>query len=311
MRLLVTGAAGFLGRNVLLTVPRSWQVVALYRPGNVAFLQFVSQHELRNVQPVACDVTDIHQVQHIMADCGNVFDSCLALASNTSIPLSIEQPAQDLSINTLGLLTILETCVFDHVVFLSTGTVYDGLTGRVGPTSAVFPVLPYAISKLTSEQYIRAFVRYRQTLKHATIIRFFGAYGPYEPERKLYTKLVRQFAFERNPCFTVTGDGEDYIDAMYVDDACQALMAVLQTSPEERICCIDLGAGRGERVNQVVTRAAHLFGVEPQIQHIGTPASYIQFCIDARPFAHRYNFSTTIPLEVGLKRLAAHLESGV
>ena len=196
MRLLITGAAGFLGRNALLAVPSSWQVVALYRPSNTAFLAFVEAHQLHHVQPVACDLTDAHQVEQAIGHVGRSFDNCLALASNTSIPGSIERPIQDLTTNVIGLLHLLQHCSFEHLVYLSSGAVYAGLTGPVGPASAVSPTLPYAISKLAAEHYIRAFLHHYQTPRHATIVRFFGAYGPYEPPRKLYTKLVRQFAFE-------------------------------------------------------------------------------------------------------------------
>jgi nucleoside-diphosphate-sugar epimerase len=308
MRLLITGASGFLGRNALLAMPRSWQVVALYRPGNTDFLTFVEAHQLHHVQPVACDLTNAQQVDQAIGHVGGSLDKCLALASNTSIPQSIERPIQDLATNVIGLLHVLRSCSFDHLVYLSSGAVYVGLTGLVGPASAVLPTLPYAISKLAAEHYIRAFVHHYQTPKRATIVRFFGAYGPYEPPRKLYTRLVRRFAFERNPHFTVIGDGENYIDAMYVDDAIRALMAVLNFPPSEEIRCIDLGVGRGETVNQVVTQAAHTFGLEPQISHEGSPAEYIRFVIDPRPFSSIYHFTPTNPLEVGLRKLAAHLE---
>jgi len=307
MRLLITGAAGFLGRNALLALPASWQVVALYRPGNTVFLAFVEAHQLSHVQPVACDLTDLYQVEQTIAQVGGRFDSCLALASNTSIPGSIEQPIQDLTTNVIGLLHLFQCCSFDYLVYLSSGAVYVGLTGLVGPTSAVSPTLPYAISKLAAEQYVQAFVYHHRMPRRATIVRFFGAYGPYEPPRKLYTKLVRRFAFERNPHFTVIGDGENYIDAMYIDDAIRALMTVLTSPPAEGVRCIDLGVGGRETVNQVVTRAAHTFGLEPQIRHEGSTAEYIRFVIDPRPLMSTYQFTPTFSLEVGLERLAAHL----
>jgi nucleoside-diphosphate-sugar epimerase len=308
MRLLVTGASGFLGRNALLAIPSSWRVVALYRPGNTAFLSFVEVNQLHHVQPVACDLTDINQVERVIRQVGKDFDSCLALASNTSIPASIERPIDDLTTNTVGLLHLLQNCFFDHLVYLSSGAVYIGLTGLVGPSSAISPLLPYAISKLAAEHYIQAFATHRRTPKHATIVRFFGAYGPYEPPRKLYTNLVRQFAFQRDPHLTVTGDGENYIDAMYIDDAIKALLAVLALPPTEKVRCIDLGVGSGESVNSVITRAARVFGLEPQITHQASAAEYIQFVIDPRPFTSIYQFTPTVPLEVGLKRLAEYLE---
>jgi nucleoside-diphosphate-sugar epimerase len=307
MRLLVSGASGFLGRNALLNMPSSWQVVALHRPGNRDFLNFLEAHQLHHVQPMACDLTDEQQVEQAMGGVGRSFDYCLALASNTSIPGSIELPIQDLTTNVIGLLHVLQRCSIDHLVYLSSGAVYVGLTGLVGPTSAVAPTLPYAISKLAAEQYIRAFVHHYQTPRRATIVRFFGAYGPYEPPHKLYTKLVRRFAFDRNPHFIVIGDGENYIDAMYVDDAIRALIAVLTLPPVEKIRCIDLGVGSGETVNQVVTRAAHVFELEPKINHEGYTAEYIRFLIDPQPFSLAYQFMPAIPLEVGLRRLAVHL----
>ncbi len=308
MRLLVTGASGFLGRNILLAVPQEWRVVALYRPDNAGFLSFLETHSLQHVQPVACDLTDQQQVGRVFKEIGGDFDSCLALASNTSIPDSIERPLYDLATNVSGLLQVLQTCSIEHLVYLSSGAVYIGLEGLVGPAAALSPTLPYAISKLAAEQYIRAFAMHKRTPRSATVIRFFGAYGPYEPPRKLYTKLVRRFAFERNPFFTVTGDGENYIDAMYIDDAVRALLAVLLSPPTEGIRCIDLGVGSRESVNAVVTRAAHTFGLEPDIHHEGAPAEYIRFFIDPEPFASAYQFKPTISLEAGLKSLFMHLE---
>ncbi|HLZ59294.1 MAG TPA: NAD(P)-dependent oxidoreductase [Ktedonosporobacter sp.] len=308
MRLLVTGAAGFLGRNALLAMPHSWQVIALYRPGNSDFQRFLAAHRLSHVQGVACDLTDRQQVALVAEQWGRDFQGCLAFASNTSIPLSIEQPVYDLTTNTIGLLHLLEHCSFEHLVYLSSGAVYVGRTGLVGPASAVSPHLPYAISKLAAEQYIQAFALHHHNPQHATIVRFFGAYGPYEPARKLYTKLVRRFAFERDPHFTVIGDGENYIDAMYVGDAIKALLAVLARSPEESVRCVDLGLGSGESINQIVTRAAHTFGLEPRISHEGATAEYINFFIDPQPFASLYQFMPTTTLEDGLQLLAAHLK---
>jgi nucleoside-diphosphate-sugar epimerase len=306
MRLLVTGASGFIGRNSLLSLPESWEVVALHRPGNTAFLSFLERHRLRHVRPVACDLSDPAQVGQAASQTPTEFDSCLYLASNTSIPLSIDRPIDDLTTNTICLLHMLEQWAVGHLVYLSSGAVYMGLHGLVHPAVVVAPHLPYAVSKLASEHYIRSFARHRGNPQAATIIRFFGAFGPYEPARKVYTRLVRQFAFERNPEFTVLGDGENFIDAMYVDDAITALAAVLATPPEG-VCTVDLGMGDQETVNQVVTRAAHAFGIEPRIAHAGTSPEYITFSIDPRPFRTRYAVTPTVSLEEGLRRLASHL----
>lgn len=304
MRLLVTGAAGFIGRNTLLALPHSWKVVALVRPGNMNFLKFLEAHQLYHVQPVQCDLTNRQQVEQAIGEVGGNFDSCLALACSP-LTSSLEHPIEDLTTNVIGLLHILQCCTFDHFVFLSSGMVYIGLEGLVGPASAVSPHVPYAISKLAGEHYIRSFVHHHQTPKRATIVRLFNVYGPYA--KTLPAKLVRQFAFERNPHFSIIGDGENYLDSLYVDDAVRALQAVLALPPSQGVHCIDLGTGSSETVNQLVVRVAHTFELEPQITHEGSNSAYVRYVMDPKPFALAYGFTPKIPLEVGLKRLA-HLE---
>ena len=306
MRLLVTGASGFLGRNALLSVPPSWDVVALYHHDTTRFLRFLEARRLAHVRAYACDLTDVSSVQRTAAATGERFDACLYLASNTSIPLSIERPAEDLTTNVIGLLHTLQTWTFEHMVYLSSGAVYMGSSGHVTPNTPVSPTLPYAIAKLAAEQYIRASHQWNGSPRSATIIRFFGAFGPYEPARKVYTKLVRRFAFERDPRFVVQGNGENYIDAMYVDDTIHALIAALtQVSPGVRT--IDLGLGNRETVNEVVARAAAAFGLTPDIEHVGMSPEYITFYCTLEPFQSIYNVTPTVSLEDGLRRLAEHL----
>ncbi|MEO7003335.1 MAG: NAD(P)-dependent oxidoreductase [Ktedonobacterales bacterium] len=320
MRLVVTGANGFLGRNALLTLPRDWQIVALHRPQDAALPAFLARHRLDHITPVSCDLTDAAQVataaQHAAHGLGSdPWDACLYLASNTDIPRSIAHPAFDLTTNTIGLINTLENWQFDHLVYLSSGAVYIGLNGIVGVETPVTPTLPYAIAKLASEQYVRAFARHRGNPRRATIVRFFGAFGPYEPSRKLYTKLARQFAFARNPAFTITGDGDNYIDAMYVDDAVQALRLVLDAPPEqpgvsesaESVRLVNLGMGARETVNEIARRAACVFDIVPQITHTGASPEYITFAIDPAHFAAQYGFAPSVTLEDGFQRLAAHL----
>src|ERR1700730_4404314 len=128
MRLLITGAAGFLGRNALLAVPRCWDVVALYRQDTPGFLSFLETHQLRHIQPVACDLTALDQVKQAARQVGSRFDACLALASNTSIPLSVERPVYDLTANAIGLIHLLQCWAINHLVYVSSGAVYIGLT---------------------------------------------------------------------------------------------------------------------------------------------------------------------------------------
>ena len=306
MRTLIAGAAGFLGKNALLRFPRDWEIGALYRPDHGGFAEFLKRHQLAHVRPYACDLTEAKRVQAAAKALGAGWDQCLFLAANTSIPDSIEQPAMDLCANTLTLLNTLHEFRFGHLVFLSSGAVYDGCEGLVGPETPLAPSLPYAISKMAAERYIQAWHTYHGNPARATIVRFFGAYGPYEPPRKLYTKLTRRFAFEHDPRFTMNGDGENYIDAMYVEDAIDALRATLD-QPATGVEIVDLGVGGHETINSLVSRAARAFGLEAVITHVGKPHENIRCYIDPERFTARYGARPSVALEDGLRGLARHL----
>jgi nucleoside-diphosphate-sugar epimerase len=105
MKLIVTGASGFIGRNVLLRAPREWEVVAVARqtPGLEAF---VADHRLSHVRVVRCDLTDATAVRALAAGAGRV-DAALYLAANGDPAASAEKPRWDLECNTLAPVTFL------------------------------------------------------------------------------------------------------------------------------------------------------------------------------------------------------------
>ena len=150
MKLVVTGASGFIGHNVLLRAPREWEIFAVYNrtPG---LEEFVKAQALPHVQPVKCDLLNEADVQSLARTIGGKPDAMLYLAANGDPAASAERPRWDLESNTVALVTTLEHCPADHVVYLSSGAVYDGLSGSVSPASAVSPRLPYAISKWVSK----------------------------------------------------------------------------------------------------------------------------------------------------------------
>jgi nucleoside-diphosphate-sugar epimerase len=104
----------------------------------------------------------------------------------------------------------------------------------------------------------------------------------------------------------VVGNGENYIDAMYVDDAVAALNAVL-TQPSSGVRTFDLGLGRRETVNQIVAHAAQVYGLTAEIAHVGSSPEYITFFIDPTAFGEAYGFQPRVEFADGMLRLAAHL----
>ena len=218
--------------------------------------------------------------------------------------VSAAWPAFDLTSNALTLVKLLEKVRFGKFIYFSSGAVYDGLSGPVTPSSALAPRLPYAISKLASESYLKHF-RHQGRLDHSVAVRFFGAYGPHEPPRKVYSRLVRQFGMLREPQFTIRGDGKNLIDAMPVSDAVRAVLLLIERAEGE--VTLDLYSGQPLSLRELVERAADVFGLKADIRYEGHVPEYIQFhSVDRTQGA--YGFAPSVDLQTGLRDLLVHLK---
>jgi nucleoside-diphosphate-sugar epimerase len=302
MRAIITGASGFIGRNVLLRAPRGWEIFALYHRAT-DLEAFIARHRLAHVRPIKCDLTNEVDVRAFAAAVGGRADAVLHLAANSDPTASAARPLWDLESNAVALIRFLEHCPVGHVVFASSGAVYDGLVGDVTPSTPVDPRLPYAISKLASEQYLRFFAERRHTVGSFVNVRFFGAYGPYESPRKVTTRWMRAvMAGQRE--FTVRGSGENLIDFMYVDDAADAFLAM--TTAAGYSGTVDLASHAPVSVNDVVQTMARVLGVEVSVAHQGHTEEFIQFISVDRTMRERFGFEPMTSFEDGVRRLHAH-----
>jgi UDP-glucose 4-epimerase len=185
-------------------------------------------------------------------------------------------------------------------VYLSSGAVYDGLSGTVSPATPVSPLLPYAISKLASEQYVRFFSERRGLPTSYVNVRFFGAYGPYEPDRKITTRWLLALAAGQRE-FTLRGNGQNLIDFMYVNDAVDAFLTLLDR-PGERLT-VDFASGSPVSVNEIVAAMARALDVNVIVRHEGVTEEYITFRSDDRTLRERFGIVPTTTFEAGLRQL--------
>jgi UDP-glucose 4-epimerase len=303
MKLLVTGASGFIGRNVLLRAPRDWDVVAVYHTGS-DLETFVKAQGLPHVRAVACDLTDEAACRRL-GDVAGRADAALYLAANGDPAASAVRPRWDLESNTIALINFLDHCAPEHMVYMSSGAVYDGLVGPVSPASMVAPRLPYAISKFASEQYVRFFAERRRTVGSYINVRFFGAYGPYEPARKITTRWLLALAAGQRE-FVVRGDGRNLIDFMYVDEAVDGLMALVKARGTR--ATVDFASGAPVTVNEIVEAMSRVLDVPVTIRHQGETEEYIQFRTVDRAMRERFGVASTMTFDEGLKKLNAFFE---
>jgi nucleoside-diphosphate-sugar epimerase len=300
MNILLTGASGFLGRNFILQAPRDWHILALFH-NDGAFPEFVERAQNPNLSSARCDLTNGEEVARVFREHGREFDSCLYLAAKVDIPWSVRDPKGDLVSNTESLLNVLENLRTRKLVYFSSGAVYDGMNGEVHPRLNPAPSLPYAISKLASERYVEFYSRRRKSIDQYLIVRFFGAYGPYEAEHKIYSRLIRAFAFERKDSYTIYGGGQNLIDAMYVDDAVDALCRLLQGDHWNDT--VNLACGQPQTIEALVREVGHALGIrEVRIEKEGVAHEANRFWGSTSEMREYFGFEPKVNLADGIRR---------
>jgi len=240
MRILVTGGAGFIGSNFILQQMRDESLSftnldKLTYAGNLRNLESVS-HDKR-YRFVHADIADRVQVRRMLEDARPA--AIVHFAAESHVDRSIRGPDDFIHTNINGTFALLEeTRAYwtslpgpdrDSFRFLHVST--DEVYGSLGPNDPPFsettpyaPNSPYAASKAGSDHLVRA---YHHTYGLPTLTtNCSNNYGPFQfPEKLIPLMILNARAGKPLPVY---GDGRNVRDWLYVEDHCQAIMAVLR-----------------------------------------------------------------------------------
>lgn len=246
MRLLITGGAGFIGSNLADK--------ALEAGWNVAVLDDLSSGRRENV-PAAAEFFQVEIQDGVAVDEAFASFKPTAVshqAAQASVAISVREPQKDASINIIGSINIMQSCVnhqVGHLVFASTGgaiygEVPDGT--RASVSTVPLPLSPYACSKFAVEKYLDCF-RHEHKLNF-TVLRYANVYGPrQDPHGEAGVVAIfcnRMLANEPVGVFarTTVGDSGCVRDYVFIADVVKANMAALQGQIPERV--LNVGTGR-------------------------------------------------------------------
>lgn len=237
--ILVTGGAGFIGGNfVLSTLLRPDVKIVnldnLTYAGNLETLAGVMD-DPRHVF-MKGDIRDRALVRDILA--GHDPSAIINFAAESHVDRSIDSPGEFIQTNVIGTFELLESTRAHYATLdgarrdrfrflhVSTDEVYGSLgpEGKFTETTPYAPNSPYAASKAASDHLIRA---YHHTYKLPTLTtNCSNNYGPYQFPEKLIPLMIYK-AFKGEP-LPVYGDGLQVRDWLYVTDHCRAIWTVLE-----------------------------------------------------------------------------------
>ncbi|HOH60529.1 MAG TPA: NAD-dependent epimerase/dehydratase family protein [Candidatus Cloacimonadota bacterium] len=234
MKILITGAAGFIASHVadaFVEAGHDVVIVDNFRTGYP-----------KNLNPKArfyeLDVCD-PRLEYIFAkEKPDVVDHH---AAQISVPLSVEDPLTDAEINVKGLINILENCVkhqVKKVIYISSGGAMYGEATEY-PTSETYnpkPLSVYAINKMVGENYLY-FYQKTYGLDY-TVLRYANVFGPRQVshgEAGVVSIFVEKLLAEETPTLNVYPEEPDGMirDYVYVKDVVAANLAALNKGSGE------------------------------------------------------------------------------
>ena len=315
-RILVTGAAGFIGSFVAGRLAQLGHTVLgcdnfndYYDPA----LKRARVTRLLAPARVGCDTVDIADGAALRALFARLKpDLVIHLAAQAGVRYSIDHPETYVQSNLVGFANVLEACRHhrvQHLVYASSSSVYGDRTDAPfrEAQSTDSPVSLYAATKKANEVMAHSYSHLYGL--RATGLRFFTVYGPWgRPDMAAYSFAEKLMAGQPLPVF---GHGTLQRDFTYVDDIVEGVARVAFASPPTATPAheiFNIGNHTPVTVLAFIETLAAALGIEPALQMLPRqPGDVTMTCADVTRLRERVGFEPSTPLSEGLRRFVAWL----
>ncbi len=263
MRVLVTGAAGFIGSQLARRLQGGVDLVGIddLSTGSLANLDGVG------IRMHVGSILDRELLAEAMSGC----DAVVHLGARPSVPRSIADPGASHDANATGTLRVLDAArlLDDPLVIVASSSSVYGANPTIPKveTATPMPLSPYAVSKLATEQYAMA---WQHSYAMRTLaFRFFNVFGPFQAPGHAYAAVVPSFvasALTGQP-LVVHGDGEQSRDFTYVGTLCDVVADALERGVSHS-WPVNLAFGTRINLLQVISLLEDILGRPLDRQHI-------------------------------------------
>ncbi len=238
MRVLVTGAAGFIGFHLSHRLLKDGHTVIGIDNLNDYYSVQLKRDRLAQLagRPgfhfVHMDIADADNLEHLFEQ--ESFSHVVNLAAQAGVRYSLQDPKSYVLSNLVGFANLLECCrhgSIEHLVFASSSSVYGLNTSMPFSVhdNVDHPVSLYAASKKSNELMAHAYSHLFRI--PCTGLRFFTVYGPWgRPDMALF--MFTEAILAGKP-INVFNKGGMYRDFTYIDDIIEGVVRVLQRPPVE------------------------------------------------------------------------------
>ncbi len=313
-RVLVTGAAGFIGSHVVeALLARGDDVLGLdnfdpFYDAAVKRDNLTAALRSDRFGLAEADIRDAAFVDELFASWRP--DVVVHLAARAGVRPSIDLPALYTEVNVVGTTTLLESARRAHIhrlVVASSSSVYgDRSTPPFREDEpAIFPVSPYAASKRGAELMCEAYASLYPELRLLSL-RFFTVYGPRQRPDLAIHKFTR-LILEGKP-IPYFGDGSYARDYTYITDTVQGVLGAIDRTVVEGIGheIYNLGASGSTSLADLVTLLEDAIGRKAVLDRLPVQAGDVQrTCADVSRARDRLGYAPAVPIGDGIPRFVA------
>lgn len=228
MKILVTGAEGFIGSHLVeKLISHQIKVTALIKynfMNSWGWLDDIEQTNKKYLNIVSGDINDYKLIQDISKDCSHIIN----LAALISIPYSYVAPLSNFKTNLDGVLNLLEIVRSDNkkiLIHTSTSEVFG--SAIYTPMDENHPLQaqsPYSASKIAADQACISYFNSYNT--PVIILRPFNTYGPRQSNRAVIPTIINQIINKKK--YLNIGSVFPRRDFTYVDDTVEAYLCALK-----------------------------------------------------------------------------------
>jgi len=305
-KVLVTGAAGFIGSHVCeALVVRGHEVVGVdnfddFYPRAVKERNLEVLRANRAFRLVEADVAR----EAVPLD---GVGAVVHLAAKAGVRPSLDDPAAYVEANVTGTARVLDAARragITRVVFGSSSSVYGDATPApfAEDAPAVEPISPYAASKRAAELLAHAFAHLYPM--RIVCLRFFTVYGPRQRPDLAIHRFTERIA--RGQAIRMHGDGSSERDYTYISDAVDGVLAALTRTgdrgPEAAFELLNIGGGARVRLDRLIALIAAALGREPRIErHPDQPGDVRLTAADLRRAERALGYRPRVGIEEGIR----------
>jgi UDP-glucose 4-epimerase len=261
MKILVTGAAGFIGSHI---------VDELILKGHVVIgIDNFSSGKTNNINPnIVFEEIDITSNTLERVFLNEKPEIVIHNAAQVKVKNSMDNPINDAQINIIGTIRLLDYCRKYGVrkfIFASTSGIYGELKDNsLKENSKIDPLSFYAVSKYSSENYIRLYqdiygINY-------TIFRYSNVYGPrqgQDGEGGVISTFIQNML--NGEISTIYGDGKQTRDFIYVKDVAKANISALNIGDNK---VFNIGSNKTTNINQLYKIISDTLGINSSPKYL-------------------------------------------